>query len=184
MFTILHSILLFGFVGVTSLLLLITAAHRFRMRQVLLSWPTGRFFGLPVWPTAFLGLLCLFMVVALPGERSFATGLFFGYLVGGVFWLVSVMLASAVVVTGFGISRHRRGDGIAWEQIVDYFEVEQGARQVYVFLYGDERGRRRRFELVVPPRHRTRFRHIVRARLDARIEFGTPQATGKKALEG
>lgn len=182
MFTVLHSILLAGFVGVTSLLLAVTVGHRLRMRQVLLAWPTGRFFGVPGWPAAFLVTVVLFMIWAPLDDRTVTPFLFAGYLVGGVFWLVSVWLASSVVVTRFGLGRHRWS--LAWDQVSDYFTVTRGRRQVYVFLYGDARGRQRRFELAVPARHRARFEHIVRARLDARIGPGAPQATGKKALEG
>ena len=49
----LHQVLVAGFLAVTALLLLVTVANRFRMRNVLLSWRFGRFFAFPVAPAAF-----------------------------------------------------------------------------------------------------------------------------------
>jgi len=185
-FDTLHIILLIGFIGVTSLLMVITVANRLRMRGMLLSWRTGRFFGLPVWPMTFLVVVALLWGYSLAAGQPTPSGVFAGYLVGGLFWFVAILLANALVVTEVGIIRtmKRPRRMLAWGQVVDYFEVPNGDYHHYVFLYEDEAGVRRRFELKVPASRRDRFHRIVRAKIDARMDFGVQQAYGKKALEG
>ncbi len=186
MFDTLHMILLIGFIGVTSLLMLITVANRLRMRRVLLSWRTGYFFGLPLWPMAFLAVVALLWGYSLASGQPTPSGVFAGYLTGGVFWFIAILLANALVVTEVGIvqSMKRPRRMLAWGQVVDYFEVPRGDGHLYVFFFEDGAGVRRRFELKVPASRRDRFHRIVRAKIDARMDFGVQQAYGKKALEG
>ncbi len=185
-FDVLHIILLIGFIGVTALLMLLTVANRLRMERVLLSWRTGRFFGLPIWPMTFLGTVALLWGYAWTTGTAASSGVFAGYLLGGACWFFAILLANTLVVTEVGIVRTMRHPGrmLAWGQVVDYFEVSNGDHHHYVFFYEDGAGVRRRFELKVPARRRDRFHRIVRAKIDARMDFGVQQAYGKKALEG
>ena len=170
----------------TALLVLITVVNRLRVQPVVASWHTGRLFGLPLWPVIFIVLVLGSMAYTLEAGHSISPGVFMGYLMGGSFWLIAMMLSSTLLVTEMGIvtNVNRAGQAVAWGQITDYFEIDSGKKTHCVFLYADENGRRRRLELHVPPRHHSRFRHIVRAKVDARMEFGVQQIFGKKALEG
>ncbi|GIV60115.1 hypothetical protein GQ464_009270 [Rhodocaloribacter litoris] len=186
MFATLHILLLCGFIGVTSMLMLINVMSRLRVRHVLLAWRTGRFWGLPLWPLGFMAFVGGSMVYTDLTGHVIAPGIFAGYLVGGIFWFTGVFFASTFLVTEAGliggVGRARRA--VAWVQIADYFEAEDRGKRCFVFLYVDERGRRGRLEVPVPDAHQEAFRRIVRAKIDARIEYRVQQAYGKKALEG
>lgn len=176
----LHLVWLVSFVGVTFLLLGLALANRLRVRRVLLAWRPGRFYGLPLWPSLFVGALLLFAGGALLTGHHAMLGPTAGYLAGGVFWFVAQWLAGSVLVTEFGLvfSRRRTQQAVAWGQIVDYFE----AGACCVFFYQDTAGRRRRLDLPVPPARQAAFRKIVRDHLDARFDRATQQRYGKKAI--
>lgn len=184
--TTLHQILQFGFIGVTFLLMLVTLVNRLRVRDVVLTWHTGPFFGLPVWPLLFLTAVFGFLVVTLLTEQAIAPELFLGYLLGGVFWFMAGWFSAAVLITERGVLRdaNRIEEAIAWEQIVDYFEVGDERTHRFVFFYLDGADHRRRLELAVPPGRRPAFQHLVMRKLDTRYNLPVRQVYGKKALEG
>lgn len=185
-FETLHQLLVGGFVGVTALLLAVTVTNRLRTKHVILSWHSGPLFGLPRWPSLFLGLLLAFFVFALLTQSNVPILIFGGYLLGGVFWFSAALLASTFHVTQHGLVHqiNRAGSAIAWGQVVDYFVAAKDKEQRYVFFYLDETGTRRRLELRVPAAYHEVFNNIVSAHLDARFDFAMQQAYGKKALEG
>jgi hypothetical protein len=181
-----HTILLFGFIGVTSVLMLVTVINRLRVQHIRLTWRTGRVLGLPALPCLFMALVFGFLVHAAATDQPLFVSILGGYLVGGGFWFVAVLLSTATIVTEAGIIRNvnRRGQAVAWGQILDYFEhTFDGESRRVVFLYFDERGRRRRFEVHVPERHLDRFTKIVHGALEARIGLTPQRAFGKKTLE-
>ncbi len=184
--TTLHQILQFGFIGVTFLLMLVTLVNRLRVRDVVLTWHTGSFYGLPVWPLLFLTAVFGFLVAALLTNQSIAPGLFIGYLLGGICWFMAGWLSAAVLVTERGVLRdpNRVEEAIAWEQIVDYFETGEGRNHQFVFFYLDQTDQRCRLELSVPPGRRQQFQHLVTRKLDTRYNLPMRQVYGKKALEG
>lgn len=184
--TTLHLILQLGFVGVTFLLLVVTIVNRLRVRQVWLSWPTGRLLGIPLWPSVFLGaVLGLFTVSAAVGS-TMPLYAFAGYLLGGLCWLAAAWLAGTVLVTAHGLlpDVNRPDHAVAWEQIVDYFETAGRRECRYVFLYLDDLDHRQRLEIRVPIRRAASFQHFVRTKLDARFDLPVQHVYGKKALEG
>jgi hypothetical protein len=184
--TSLHLIFQAGFLGVTSLLLLVTVMNRMRVRHVLLSWRTGKLLGLPVWPTLFLGAVVLFFIGSLVIGQAFPLKFVTGYLVGGVFWFVASLLSSSVLVTkhGFICHPHRAGQAVAWGQVVDYFETHETRKHRYVFFYLDPAETRRRLALDIPHLQQAAFSQVVAEKLDARFERSAQQVYGKKALEG
>lgn len=181
-----HTVLVIGFVSVTGALLALTLVHRLRVRSVVLTWRAPRTGALPVWPILFIGLVVILYVFAANTVPGIPGTIFGGYVLGGVLWLVSSLMSGAVMVTDFGVVREfgRPGDAIAWMQVEDYFEVTEGARTYFVFIYEAPDGRHRRLELAVPARHVDRFRRIVRAHVDDRIEMPVTHTVGRKALEG
>ncbi|MFQ5568206.1 MAG: hypothetical protein ACE5G0_00940 [Rhodothermales bacterium] len=184
--TTLHFILQIGFIAVTLMLLLVTAINRLRVRRVRLTWRTGKLFGVPVWPTLFLGAVLLFFGGALVMGQPLPLFLIVGYLLGGIFWFMAGLLSNAVLVTEYGLIRHpnRAEEAVAWGQVVDYFEVTKGRKHRYVFFYLDYADTRRRLELTVPRLQHEAFCRIVREKLDARFELSAQKVYGKKALEG
>ena len=186
LFLTLQLVLLLGFIGVTSMLMLVTVTNRMRLRRVVHSWRTGRLFGLPLWPAAFLLVVLLFSLYAAAAEHVLHAMTLAGYLVGGVFWTVAALLSSTVNVTEYGLilNVNRVDQAVAWGQVVDYFELAQEKGRTYVFFYLDGSGVRRRLELTVPDALGDAFRELVAAKLDARFEFSAQQLYGNKALEG
>lgn len=184
-FAILHVALLLGFLGVTSLLMLMTVTNRLRLRRVLLSWRTGRAFGLPLLPLGFILLILGLLGYALLTGRSLMPVMFTGYLVGGVFWFVSALLASTIVVSDYGLilNVNYAERVVAWGQVTDYFACDRDNACSFVFFYVNGSGARQRLELTVPPAQREAFKQVVGSKLDARFDFSVQQAYGKKALE-
>jgi hypothetical protein len=185
-FTVLHSVLLLGFISVTSLLLLMTIANRLRVDRVVVSWWSGRLCGLPLWPSVFIVTALFFFALSFITGRPIEPVVFGGYLTGGVFWFTSSLVSTATLVTKQGVvcNVNMAGQAVAWGQVVDYFERPHGKHARFVFFYLDGHGTRRRLEITVPAAHREVFVQVIRAKLDARFEFSMQQAYGKKALEG
>jgi len=181
----LHTILVIAFVGVTALLLSLTVMQRIRIRRVRMTWRSGRVTRLPIWPIIFIGAVAVFLVYAQNTFPVVRISIFAGYLFGGMLWFIAVMLSSTSVITDYGIVPEigRSGKAIAWGQVSDYFEVPEGRRTYFVFIYEDLLGARRRLELAVPAIEVDRFRSIVRSKLDVRIEYPSEQLEGSKALE-
>jgi hypothetical protein len=182
----LHMTLVIAFVLVTGLLFVLTLVHRLRVRRVLVSWRAVRPGATPAWPILFLALVAVMFVYSVSTAPDVPVMVFSGYLAGGLLWLASSVVAGGVLVTEFGIVRElgRAGEVLAWMQIGDYFEVKKGKRVHFVFIYTATDGERRRLQLTVPSAHVARFRRIVRARLDERIEAPLPRSVGRQATEG
>lgn len=184
--TTLHHVLQLGFIGVTFLLMLVTLVNRLRVQQVRLAWRQGRWGGLPLWPTVFIGAVLAFFGITAVADQQLPLSIFAGYLVGGLFWFVAAWNSTSVLITERGIIRDANQVeecAIAWEQIADYFEVP-GDPLRYVFFYLDEHDTRRRLELPVPAAQEEPFRDVLKAKVDARFELFLQRAYGKQALEG
>ncbi|MFC2085861.1 hypothetical protein ACFLRO_01470 [Bacteroidota bacterium] len=186
--TILHSAVVLLFVTVTGLLLVVSAIRRRRMRNVKLSWASGKLFGLPLTPTIFLivvvGLIGLKLVTE-DYTRSLSWVVLTGYLVGGMFWYIGAVLSTSVVVTDWGLSRRIRGksDTLAWHDVTDYFTSDHARKSAYVFFRLDERGRKLRFDLEVPVTQRASFRDAVESKLDARFNYYVRRPAGSRTLK-
>lgn len=183
---VLHLILQFSFIGVTLLLLLVTAMNRMRVRRVLLSWRRGRYRSVPVWPTAFLSAVVLFFVGGLLMGQNLPVLMFTGYFVGGVFWFIARIIADGVLVTEFGLvnNANQAEEAVGWGQIIDYFETSASRQRRYVFFYLDKGDARCRLELMVPHSHAEAFGQIISDKLDARFDLSAQRVYGKKALKG
>ncbi|HEX7071698.1 MAG TPA: hypothetical protein VF190_12870 [Rhodothermales bacterium] len=181
----LHLLLLLAFIGVTSMLMLVTVLNRVRVRDVLLSWPNGRFFGLPVWSTLFLAVVLGFLGGAVLQDQIIYPMIFVGYLMGGTFWFAASVIMSSVHVTPHGLilNVNRNGRALAWSQVVDFFEYGDEHEGGIVFFYIDRDGRRRRLELQVPSAYRKRFARLASDKLNARFESPAEQLAGPRALE-
>lgn len=181
----LHTILVLAFVTVTALLLSVTVMQRLRIRRVRMTWRSGRVSQLPVWPILFVGVVAVFLVYAQNMYPVVRISIFAGYLLGGILWFVAVLLSSTSIITDYGVVPElgHSGDAIAWGQVSDYFEVAEGRRTFFVFIYKDFLGARRRLELAVPAIEVDRFRGIVCSKLDVCIEAPVQHFEGSKALE-
>ena len=180
-----HLILVSAFVAVTSLLLILTVTQRVRIRRVRMSWRSSRAKHIPVWPIVFIGVVAIFLVYAQNTFPDVQIPIYAGYLLGGVIWFVAALLASSSLITDYGIIPEigRSGDAIAWGQIVDYFEVEEGKQIHFAFIYQDFLGERKRLVISVPLVVVDRFQEILRSHLDSRMDVSEKHVMGHRALE-
>jgi hypothetical protein len=186
--TLVHSVLVLSFMAVTCLLMIVSAMRRSRLRKVRLSWGSGRLYGLPLVPTLFLAIVVglIGIEVATDGLGTpFGWVILLGYLAGGLFWYIGAVLAAAVVVTDWGLSRRRRGksETIPWHEVTDYLEKEPGRRTTFVFFRVDERGKKQRFEIEVPASRLASFREMVEGKLDARYNYSVRRPAGRWAMK-
>jgi hypothetical protein len=150
-----------------------------------MSWHAGSWRSIPVWPTLFMGLIIVFLVYAQNTGPSVSMSVFAGYFVGGMAWFVAVAMSSSVVVTEYGMipEAGRSSDAVGWGQVSDYFEVEEGKRTHFAFMYQDFLGERKRLDLYVPVQNADRFRSLVRSKLDVQLDLPGQRVTSRKALE-
>jgi hypothetical protein len=181
----LHTVLVLAFVGVTALLLGVTVVHRMRIRNVRMTWRSGRIGSLPIWPVVFIGIVAVFLVYAGNTFPVISLDVFSGYLLGGILWFCAVLISSTVVVTEYGVIPEvgRTGEAVGWGQIKDYFEVPVEKQTHFVFIYADFLGDRNRIEITVPASHEERFRRILRDKLDSRIESPVTREASRKAAQ-
>lgn len=185
---LLHSALVLLFVAVAGLLMVFSAVKRSRLRRIRLSWGNGRLFGLPLVPTLFLTIVVGLIGFELASDgsgTSLSWGVLMGYLTGGVFWYVGAVLQTSVVVTDWGLNTRVRGrsETLPWHEVTDYVANEQGRMTRYVFFRIDDRRRKQRFELDVPPGQLARFRETVESKLDARFNYYVRRPIGRRALK-
>jgi hypothetical protein len=180
-----HTILVLSFLGVTGLLLAMTTLHRLRIRGVRMTWYSPKLTTIPVWPTLFIGLVIVFLVYVQNTAPLLNSWIFGGYFLGGIFWFVAVALSSTAVITEYGIipEAGRSNDAVGWGQISDYFEVDEGKRTHFAFLYQDFMGERQRLDLLVPMQNVERFRSLIRSKLDVQIDHPVQRISSRKALE-
>jgi hypothetical protein len=150
-----------------------------------MSWRSARARHIPVWPIVFIGVVAIFLVYAQNTFPDVQIPIYAGYLLGGVIWFVAALLASSSLVTDYGIIPElgRSGNAIAWGQIVDYFEVEDGKEIHFAFIYQDFLGDRKRLEVSVPQTEVDRFRENLRSNLDSRMDVSEKHVVGHRALE-
>lgn len=179
-------LLLFAFLGLTSLLFVVTVLNRSAVRNILMVFPRGRVFGFPTAPTGFILAVAGLAGVAVWRDQPADAVLYCGYAIGGVLWLVSQYVAKATYVTRYGFVRWLGGshNRIAWSQVQDCFEVPIRNYRVFVLLYFDSTGARQRYEVRVPCAKVDEFRKV----LERHIYWSEPMSSASvidfKALEG
>ncbi len=138
-----------------------------------MAWHAGSWQTIPVWPTVFMGLIIVFLVYAQNTVPPISMGVFAGYFVGGIAWFVAIAMSSSVVITEYGLipQAGRTSDAVGWGQISDYFEVQDGKRIHFTFLYQDFVGQRKRLDLLIPEPVADRFRALVRSKLDVAMNY-------------
>ena len=181
----LYLLALCGFVGATSTFMLVSLINRARVCNVFQTWPRRGGRSWPVWPVAFLVLSFALLVASLWLHHEPAALTLFGYLAGGLFWLVAATLARTTYVTDQGLVRsvNRPSDRLLWRHVTDYFcaPQEKGAQR-YVFFHRSE-GKHRRFEITVPAGHGKRFQRTVHFKVDERLEGRARSVYDRETLE-
>lgn len=152
----------------STILAVYTVANVVRLRNIRISWKSGKMAGYPLFSTLFLGFLVIVaLAVYLYGIDQYNT-IISCYLWMGVCWFTSSYFTSKSYITDHGIVKNINDPSqtIAWHQINDYVEKPSSKGSDYVFIYrenGSERNRERliRLELFVPDRSSLKFDKIV-----------------------
>lgn len=152
----------------STFLAVYTVANAVRLRNIRISWKSGKMVGYPLFSTLFLGFLIIVaLAVYLYGIDQYNT-IISCYLWMGICWFTSSYFTSKSYITDHGIVKNINDPSqtIAWHQINDYVEKPSSKGSDYVFIYreiGSDRNRKRliRLELFVPDRSTLKFDKII-----------------------
>ncbi len=180
-FIILTGVVMFG----SFVLSLITISNAIRLRNVMLSWKTGKLAGYPLFSTLFL-LLCLVLAVFAFSHRiSISAFVVAAYILTGINWFSASFLMSRRYITDHGIVKNINDPAqtVAWSRINDYLERNNEQYCEFTFFYSqfDECigcSRSVRLEVDVPHKMAERFRKVLNYKLGRRFRQDLAQLSG------
>lgn len=152
-----------------------TLLNVIRLRNIRLSWKTGKILGYPLFSTLFLATTLVVGSLAIyrgAMTEMVAAGL---YIWLGFSWFTTSFFASKRFVTDHGIVKNvnEPSQTVAWHQIRDFVEKEKGEQIHYIFIYSadiyDDASELVRLELEVPCKQQQAFRNLVSHKLGHRI---------------
>lgn len=145
-----------------------TVANAFRLRNVRISWKSGKLRGYPLFSTLFLGFTAFVAASVLYFQMEPYYTIVGCYAWMGFCWFVSSFISSKSYITDHGIVKNINDPSqtIAWHQISDYVEKPAPKGSDYVFIYQEKpqylhKKRLIRLELFVPDRKAGKFDKIV-----------------------
>lgn len=152
-----------------TFLALYSIANAVRLRNVRISWNTGKLKGYPLFSTLFLLSTAGIIAVVFQLQLEQYYTIFGCYAWMGLSWSVSSYLASKSYITDHGIVKNINDPSqtVAWHQICDYVEKPQSKGSEFVFMYQDIAGPDEngpnliRLELNVPDRKISKFEKII-----------------------
>ncbi|MEX2601897.1 MAG: hypothetical protein WD355_09630 [Balneolaceae bacterium] len=162
-----------------------------RLRNVRLSWKSGKIFGYPLFATIFLVSATLF------GGFVYESELNQYYLMAGCYgwvglnWFVVSYLTSMRFLTDNGIVKNINDPSqtVAWHEIGDYVEKVSETGSDYIFFYR-ERGideaavkTALRLDLFVPPAQVEEFRKVVSYKLGRTLNRSVESIVNVKTVE-
>jgi len=155
----------------------VTLSNAFRLRNVLLTWKTGRFMGLPLFATFFFGLSLIL------GGITWYYGMHSYYPVAGSYmflslnWVVSSYFMSKRYITDHGIMKNINDptQTVAWREVQDFVEQAGDDMNDYAFIYmkdkpGPEALKCYRLEIQVPSEQVEAFRKVLDHKLGRRFQ--------------
>lgn len=174
-----------------TFLALYSIANAVRLRNVRISWNTGKLKGYPLFSTLFLlsSIAIVSLVLYLQLEQYYT--IFGCYAWMGLSWSVSSYLASKSYVTDHGIVKNINDPSqtVAWHQICDYVEKPQSKGSEFIFIYqnlsgSDESGTDLiRLELNVPDRKVNKFEKIIALKIGRSMTPVTDASFDIKIIE-
>jgi hypothetical protein len=145
-----------------------TVANALRLRNIRISWKSGKLKGYPLFSTLFLGFSALLAVVVIHNQLEVYYSIVGCYSWMGFCWFVSSFISSKAYITDHGIVKNINDPSqtIAWHQINDYVEKPSLRGSDYVFIYQEKplyafNRRLIRLELFVPDKKTDKFNKIV-----------------------
>lgn len=161
-------LLLSLFTLASTLLAVYTLSNALRLRNIRISWKSGKLRGYPLFSTLFLGFnIAAAAVVFSAGLEHYYT-IIGCYLWLGLCWFTSSYFSSKSYITDHGIVKNINDPSqtIAWHQINDYVEKPSTQGSDYIFIYHQNSLKRVhhkmiRLELSVPDKKIGKFDKIV-----------------------
>lgn len=154
-----------------TFLALYSIGNAIRLRNVRMSWKSGKLGGYPLFSTLFLISSAVIVGVAVYYQLAEYYTIFGCYAWMGLSWSISSHLASKSYITDHGIVKNINDPSqtIAWHQICDYVEKPRSRGSVFLFMYqnrdnSDEstiNPRLTRLELFVPDKKLGKFEKVV-----------------------
>ncbi|MGM0546962.1 MAG: hypothetical protein ACQEST_09580 [Bacteroidota bacterium] len=146
-----------------------------RLRNVRISWKTGKMRGYPLFSTLFM------FSVFIAGGIAVYWGTFFEVVIAGFYgwmgccWFTSSYLATKRYITDHGIVKNvnEPAQTVAWHQVRDFVEIDNENSIRYIFLYSPPSANTAddliRLELDVPNRKKEAFKKLISHKLGQRI---------------
>lgn len=146
-----------------------------RLRNVRLSWNTGKMRGYPLFSTLFLAVVTIVGAVATyqGTTEEITAALIFGWL--GFCWFTTSFFTTKRFITDHGIVKNVNDPSqtVAWHQIRDFVEKEGDFKSRYIFIYSPEKDggvpNLIRLELEVPNSKKESFQKLISHKLGRRI---------------
>lgn len=169
--TDIHSLfvlLLSLFTLASTFLAIYTVSNAIRLRNIRISWKSGKLRGYPLFSALFLGFSAAVAAVVVYTGLEHYYIIMGCYLWLGVCWFTSSYFSSKSYITDHGIVKNINDPSqtIAWHQINDYVEKPSTQGSDYIFIYHQNSLNRVhqkmiRLELSVPDKKIGKFDKIV-----------------------
>jgi len=152
-----------------TFLALYSIANAIRLRNVRMSWKSGKMGGYPLFSTLFVLSALAIVAVSYSYQLEQYYAIFGCYAWMGITWWISSHLAAKTYITDHGIVKNINDPSqtIAWHQICDYVEKPKSRGSDYLFMYQDDDRDENmdrpitRLDLYVPDRKVAKFEKIV-----------------------
>ncbi len=173
----------------TTMIMMVTASNALRLRNIEISWRSGKLFGYPLFSTLFLGVTITLSVLVYTQQLYHHTVTMVCYNWIGITWFITSYLMSKRFITDHGIVKNINDPSqtVAWNRIMDYVERNTGRELKYIFFYPEhmpgERSRSIRLELDVPGGKKLSFGNILQRKLGRRFSLGEREITGIEQLK-
>lgn len=167
---------LLGIFSLASIILAVsTLVNVVRLRNVRMSWKAGKLNGYPLFSTLFLGSSLFLVGFGFYREAVSDLAMASLYMVLAMGWFITSYLASKRYVTNNGIVKNVNDPSqtIAWHQIRDFVEEEQGRNTRFLFIYSESAMARPeqilRLDIIVPSHKLQEFKKLISHKLGRRI---------------
>jgi hypothetical protein len=183
------NILLAFFTLASCVLAFVTLSNAYRLRNIMMSWDSGKLFGFPLFASIFLLFtLVLLIGVKLIGIPGFSTVLAC-YVFMSFNWFISSYYMSKRFITDHGIVKNINDPSqtIPWSHVHDFMERETSHGIHYSFFYLPRNGAIDvrnciRVDLEVPYMQLESFRKIMEHKLGRRFIPSQISVSGFKQI--
>jgi hypothetical protein len=158
-----------------AVLATVSVANVIRLRNVRLSWKTGKLAGYPLFSTLFMLTVFIAGGIAVYRGATSEIALAGMYSWLGFCWFTASYLATKRFITDNGIVKNvnEPSQTVAWHQIRDFVETEHKTHTHYIFIYSGDKGDKTdqfvRLELEVPHYKKASFKKIISHKLGRRM---------------